>query len=91
MGILLTCFLWFILFMILEEENASADVFVWIALGILLFIPSHILSRHRNECCAPGFTLFGMVTGISVAVMAFGPGLFFPFARKVKEKTVAKG
>jgi hypothetical protein len=38
----------------------------------------------------PGITLAGLLTGISVALMAFGPGLFFLFAQKVKEKTAAR-
>jgi hypothetical protein len=59
-------------------------------LEILVAIPSHILSRHRDECCAPGFTLFGLVTGISLAVMAFGPGVFLLLAARVKEKRMAQ-
>jgi hypothetical protein len=82
----------------LSSENPSSltsNVTEWLLKGsvleILIAIPAHILSRQRGECCAPGFTLFGLVTGISVAVMAFGPGLFFLFARKVREKRAAQG
>jgi hypothetical protein len=59
-------------------------------LEILVAIPSHILSRHRDECCAPGFTLLGLITGISLAVMAFGPGIFLLLAARVKEKRMAQ-
>ncbi len=130
-GVLLTCFVWFILIMVLGEDAAMTDPFGWGALGllgvlwlswgalfyrsfsaedpramtttitrwllkgsilgVLVSIPSHIVSRHRDECCTPAFTFLGLVTGISVAIMAFGPGLFFLFARKVKEKRVAAG
>ncbi|NJN14652.1 MAG: hypothetical protein HC813_03285 [Planctomycetes bacterium] len=55
-------------------------------LAMLIAIPSHILSRQREECCAPGLTLFGLATGLAVALLAFGPGLFFLFARRVREK-----
>jgi len=58
-------------------------------LEILVAIPSHILSRHRDDCCAPGFTLLGLVTGISLAVMAFGPGVFLLLAARVREKRMA--
>jgi hypothetical protein len=58
-------------------------------LEVLVAIPSHIISRERNECCAPPFTLLGLVTGLSVAIMAFGPGLFFLFAKKIQEKKKA--
>ena len=78
-----------------DPGSLTSTITKWLLKGsileILIAIPAHILSRHRNECCAPGFTLFGLVTGISVAVMAFGPGIFFLFARKVREKRMAKG
>lgn len=129
MAILLTCFFWFILLMILGEDGAGEDWVGWAILSLLLAswllwgalfmrqyspgspvsltdtitgwllkgsileilvaIPSHILSRHRNECCAPGFTLAGLVTGISLAVMAFGPGVFFLLVKRVREKKMA--
>ena len=34
-------------------------------------------SRTRGDCRAPLFTLLGIATGLSVALLAFGPGLFF--------------
>ena len=55
-------------------------------LELLVAIPSHIISRHREECCAPPLTFFGIVTGLSVALMSFGPGVFFLFAKKIKYK-----
>lgn len=55
-------------------------------LELLVAIPAHILSRRRDECCAPGFTLFGLATGLSVAVLAFGPAVFFLLARRVGDK-----
>ena len=50
---------------------------------MLVAVPSHILSRHRNDCCAPVLTLGGLVTGLSVAFLSFGPGLF---AERLKKK-----
>jgi len=55
-------------------------------LELLVAIPAHIISRRRDECCAPGFTLFGLATGLSVAVLAFGPAVFFLLVRRVGEK-----
>lgn len=55
-------------------------------LGLVVAVPSHIISRHRDECCAPPLTLFGMVTGIAVALMSFGPGVLFLFARRIRAK-----
>ena len=72
----------------------SSRITRWLLAGsileILVAIPSHIISRHRNECCAPFISLMGIVTGVAVALMAFGPGLFLLFARRIKDKQ-AKG
>ncbi len=55
-------------------------------LEILVALPSHVVARHRQECCAPFFTYCAIVAGLSVALLAFGPGLFFLFLRKIRRK-----
>ncbi len=55
-------------------------------LELIVAVPSHIISRHRGECCAPPFTLLGIATGLSIALMSFGPGVFFLFAQRMKDK-----
>jgi len=55
-------------------------------LEMLVAIPSHIVARQRHDCCAPGITLLGLATGISVALLAFGPGLFYLFAGNLASK-----
>lgn len=55
-------------------------------LELLVAIPSHIISRHRHECCAPPFTLLGIATGLSIALMSFGPAVFFLFAKRIRDK-----
>ena len=46
-------------------------------LELLVAIPSHIISRQRDDCCAPPFLLLGIATGLAIALMSFGPGVFF--------------
>jgi hypothetical protein len=58
-------------------------------LQLLVAVPSHIISRRRDECCAPPITLLGIAMGLSIALLSFGPGLFFLFARRIKDKTRA--
>ncbi|HOO64987.1 MAG TPA: hypothetical protein PK364_13875 [Synergistaceae bacterium] len=58
-------------------------------LEILVALPSHVISRHRQECCAPLFTYYAIVAGLSVALLAFGPGLLFLFVRKIRNKRKA--
>lgn len=55
-------------------------------LEMLVAIPSHIISRQREECCAPPLTLLGIATGIAVALLSFGPGIIFLFAQRIKNK-----
>ncbi len=55
-------------------------------LELLVAIPSHIISRHRKECCAPDVTLMGIALGLAVALMSFGPGVFFLFAQRIRNK-----
>ena len=58
-------------------------LFVGSVLELLVAVPSHIIVRERGDCCAPIGTFLGMVTGVSVMLMAFGPGVFFLFARRI--------
>lgn len=53
---------------------------------LIVAIPSHIISRHREECCAPPITFLGIITGLAIALLSFGPGIFFLFAKRIKDK-----
>ena len=54
-------------------------------LELLVAVPSHIVVRNRDECCAPGFSFFGIVAGLAVMAAAFGPGLFFLFYSRFQQ------
>ena len=54
-------------------------------LELLVAVPSHIAVRRREDCCAPGFTFFGIATGVVIMAMAFGPGLFFLFCKRFEQ------
>jgi predicted neutral ceramidase superfamily lipid hydrolase len=76
-----------------KTDNPSAfisNITSWLLRGSILelvvAVPSHIISRNREECCAPPLTLVGIITGIAIALMAFGPGLFFLYAKRIKDK-----
>jgi len=51
-------------------------------LELLVAVPSHIIVRRRDDCCAPGLTFFGIATGLVIMVLAFGPGIFFLFRER---------
>ena len=48
-------------------------------LELLVAVCCHIIVRRKDECCAHGFTFFGISAGLAIGALAFGPGLFFLF------------
>jgi hypothetical protein len=62
-------------------------------LELLVAVPSHVIVRRRDDCCAPAGTFWGIATGISVMLLCFGPGVYFLFVerfQKLKPKTVGQ-
>jgi len=60
-------------------------------LELLVAVPSHVIVRRRDDCCAPAGTFWGIATGISVMLLCFGPGIFFLFVERMnrlKSKTL---
>ena len=54
-------------------------------LELLIAVPSHIIVRRRDDCCAPIATFWGIITGISVMLLCFGPGVFYLFASRMRK------
>ena len=73
-----------------DPGSFTSSITRWLFRGsileLLVAVPSHILSRRRDECCAPPFTLLGIATGLAIALMSFGPGVFFLFAQRISAK-----
>jgi cbb3-type cytochrome oxidase subunit 3 len=57
-------------------------------LELIVAVPSHVIIRRRDDCCAPIGTFWGIATGISVMLLCFGPGVFFLFAERMKKLKV---
>lgn len=53
-------------------------------LELLVAIPTHIVARHRDYCCAGFLTFIGLTCGIAVMLFAFGPAVYFLFAERWK-------
>ncbi len=51
-------------------------------LELLVAVPTHIIARHRDYCCAGYLTVWGLGLGISVMLFAFGPGVLALFVRR---------
>jgi len=55
-------------------------------LELLVAIPCHVISRNRDDCCAPFGTFFGIATGASVALLCCGPALLFLIRDRLQRK-----
>jgi hypothetical protein len=69
-----------------EPETLLKRVTRWLLRGsvleLLVAVPSHVIVRRRDDCCAPAGTFWGIATGISIMLLCFGPGVFFLFAER---------
>jgi uncharacterized membrane protein len=54
-------------------------------LELLIAVPSHVIVRRRDDCCAPIGTFWGITTGISVMLLCFGPGVFILFVERFEK------
>jgi len=84
--------LWGLIFFRYSREDTSESITAravrWLLRGsileLLVAVPSHIIVRHRGDCCAPAATFWGITMGLSVMLMAFGPGVFFLFVERMR-------
>ena|SRR5437660_1687035 len=87
--------LWAIWFVVFSRYAASHDpqsllnrATRWLLRGsileLLVAVPSHIMVRRRDDCCARVSTFWGIAMGISVMLIAFGPSVYFLFAQRMR-------
>jgi len=87
--------LWAIWFVVFSRFTASHDpesllnrATRWLLRGsileLLVAVPSHIMVRRRDDCCARVSTFWVIALGISVMLIAFGPSVFFLFAQRIR-------
>lgn len=55
-------------------------------LELLVAVPSHVIVRHKDVCCAHGITAAGIATGLAIMLISFGPGIYFLYAQKIESK-----
>lgn len=51
-------------------------------LELLIAVPTHIVARYRDYCCAGFMTFFGLTMGAAVMLFAYGPAVFYLFAER---------
>jgi hypothetical protein len=69
-----------------EQKMTRLRLYMWSGsiLELLVAIPTHIIARQRDYCCAGMLTFLGLTCGFSVLIFAFGPAVYFLFAERWK-------
>jgi hypothetical protein len=84
-------FIWAVVFRSFAKADAPEALLQrairWLLRGsileLLIAVPSHVVVRRRDDCCAPLGTFWGIATGISVMLLCFGPGVYFLFVKRM--------
>jgi hypothetical protein len=83
---------WALVFFRVSRETEPADMvsrqcrclLKGSVLELLVAVPTHIVARYRDYCCAGMMTFIGLTMGVSVMLFAYGPAVFFLFAQRWK-------
>lgn len=72
-----------------ESSDVATRLTRWLLRGsvleLLIAVPAHVWVRQRDDCSAPGVTALGIVTGIAIMLMAFGPGILFLLHKRLQQ------
>ena len=53
-------------------------------------VPSHVIVRQKDVCCANCVTAAGIATGLAVMLISFGPGIYFLYAERIESKKTTR-
>jgi len=86
----LTWCVWTLVFFRFSRNDSPADTISrqcrWLLRGsileLLIAVPTHIVARTRNYCCAGFMTFIGLAMGCAVMLFAYGPAVYFLFVER---------
>jgi len=83
--------LWGVLFYMVyrDSEDPFTRALKWLFRGsvleLLVAVPTHVIVRRRDDCCAPLVTGFGITSGIAIMLIAFGPSVLLLFKKRMEK------
>ena len=88
--VVLTWCFWTLVFMRMSRNTEPADLvsrqcrilFRGSILELLIAVPTHIVVRCRDYCCAGILTFLGLTMGFSVMLFTFGPAVLVLFVQR---------
>jgi hypothetical protein len=54
-------------------------------LELLVAVPTHLVVRRRDECCAGIFTATAIIVGVVILFLAFGPSVVLLYYRRARQ------
>jgi hypothetical protein len=87
---LVTWIAWSVVFFRLSRDTKPSDIVTsqcrillsGSILELLVAVPTHVVARYKDYCCAGFMSFVGITMGLSVMLFSFGPGVFFLFVRR---------
>lgn len=82
--------LWGLIFYVYSRGSPErvARIIDWLLKGsvleLLIAVPAHVVVRQRGDCSAPVLTGFGIVTGIAIMLLSFGPSILFLYKKRLE-------
>ncbi len=63
-------------------ERAISWLLKGSVLELMIAVPAHVIVRSRGDCSAPFLTSWGVVTGLAIMLMCFGPGVLVLYKKR---------